>query len=365
MQRQEWQRRRWTAGSIMLAVVLGACTGSGTKKPDAGDETVDAGEELDAGPKELRAFLDPCLSDTDCLSGYCLTLMINNEPTGRCTKPCVGIDECPLGLGWNCEPIENEANICSCRATGSVDACDGTDNDCDGQLDEDAACAAGQVCDSGACICPAENVCSSGCTNKKTDPFNCGTCDNVCEAGHSCVEGECKCAGLVCGGTCIDTRYDSFNCGGCGTSCEAGLECADSVCKAVDREWAAWPVQAGAAFSSEYTSVRDTRTRLLWSADLSPTPLDVDAAIAFCEGLTRDGHGDWRVPTKIELITIVDPTRSGPASNPSQFSNTPSAPLWSATPSATDASRYWAVNFDDGSVVAYPKAVSFFVRCVR
>jgi len=72
-------------------------------------------------------------------------------------------------------------------------------------------------------------------------------------------------------------------------------------------------------------TVTDRCTGLMWSQDVDTTGdgnsdggdllLWCDA-LAFCEGLTKAGHSDWRLPNIFELESIVDRSRVNPALDP-------------------------------------------------
>ena len=76
----------------------------------------------------------------------------------------------------------------------------------------------------GDCSCPAGlgDICPGiGCTNRKKDPSNCGSCGTVCSADATCVKGECTCpaggcASTTCnpGGTvgCTIANFATFCC---------------------------------------------------------------------------------------------------------------------------------------------------------
>jgi hypothetical protein len=122
----------------------------------------------------------------------------------------------------------------------------------DGDTSGDAvcpdACPPGTSCVRGHCVpsscsggCPAgETCCGSVCVNTRSDPGNCGSCDNVCApAGDTCLAGTCSCNGAAgcstgrscCPGLgCIDTMGDSAHCGSCDLSCPEGVECLAGAC---------------------------------------------------------------------------------------------------------------------------------------
>ncbi|MBI4654572.1 MAG: DUF1566 domain-containing protein [Nitrospirae bacterium] len=87
-----------------------------------------------------------------------------------------------------------------------------------------------------------------------------------------------------------------------------------------------------------------------------------------CSSLAVGGHSDWRLPTKKELMSIVDYSISypGPTINTTYFPNTKSFYYWSSTTYAGDPSYAWSVGFGEGGVYdGYAKDYYNYVRCVR
>ena len=92
--------------------------------------------------------------------------------------------------------------------------------------------------------------------------------------------------------------------------------------------WACWrmpnPVGSGLPNEASYTdngdgTVRDNVTGLAWQRRAPTGTFTWDQALAYCSGLTLGGYDDWRVPTRIELTSIVDFTRSGAKLDASAF----------------------------------------------
>jgi hypothetical protein len=171
--------------------------------------------------------------------------------------------------------------------------------------------------------------------------------------------------------------------GGDSSISDAGVD-ATSDATLLDLSWAQWlipnspsDIEAGAPNPESYTNngdgtVTDNVTHLMWQQ----TPLGADGgaypafvsgdAPAYCTGLTLAGHSDWRLPSVIELVSIVD--YSAPNDTPlvnAVFAGTPLNWFWTAD-ADLGAGTVWAVHFQYG-YAQYPSIPNdpFPVRCVR
>jgi Protein of unknown function (DUF1566) len=73
------------------------------------------------------------------------------------------------------------------------------------------------------------------------------------------------------------------------------------------------------------------------------------------------------VPSRIELVSLVDFTRSRPAADVA-FSQTPiTAPyyFWTSSPSTFAPNSVWVVNFSGGTSLAAVATTPLYLRCVR
>ena len=77
------------------------------------------------------------------------------------------------------------------------------------------------------------------------------------------------------------------------------------------------------------------------------------------------GYGDWHLPNKNELESIVEGRCYSPAINNSIFPATPGAYFWSSSPYAGLAHGAWSVDFAYGTVNASVKSGTIHVRLVR
>ena len=137
------------------------------------------------------------------------------------------------------------------------------------------------------------------------------------------------------------------------------------------------PASVGLPNPTSYTdggdgTVRDNVTGLLWqkAIDATTQKLTWDAAKSYCATLTLAGH-TWRLPTRIELLSIVDFTRVGPAIDSKAFPGVPGGAYhWTSSPwvvsqIATKPQYSWIVNFYEGLTSnAGGRDLAEFARCV-
>lgn len=106
----------------------------------------------------------------------------------------------------------------------------------------------------------------------------------------------------------------------------------------------------------------DPVTQLSWLLDVQSTASGGEpAAEAFCKA---QGAG-WRVPTRIELLTLLDFTQPSSPYDPPQFnSSLASHTIWTISPDRNDPSRFWVVNFGGGTASTQPSSSDGYALCV-
>ena len=149
--------------------------------------------------------------------------------------------------------------------------------------------------------------------------------------------------------------------------------CLNSQCE--DVTWALWPMpnpsDSGLPNPSSYEAdeakgvVVDMVTKLMWRREVDGNSYDWAGAKAYCDGLTHAGHDDWRLPTRIELVSLVDFTKADPAIDTGAFPNTPSDGFWTSSAWAGYGPTVWCVSFNVGHVDFDDVASTHWVRCVR
>ena len=91
-----------------------------------------------------------------------------------------------------------------------------------------------------------------------------------------------------------------------------------------------------------------------------------ETATTYCSTLTLGTHTDWRLPTVVELQSIVVDGKSSPTIDTTVFVNyTTSRYYWSSTTYASNTGYAWGVGFHSGGTNGNSKSYSRYVRCVR
>jgi len=138
--------------------------------------------------------------------------------------------------------------------------------------------------------------------------------------------------------------------------------------------WATWPMpnapSTGMPNPQSYDKsaaggVLDRVTGLMWQRRVDPGNVTFDEANAKCERLDVRGLRDWRLPSRIELVSIVDLAETQPSIDRDAFPRTPSDWFWTSSVSADSPTAAWYVYFYFGYPKADERRSKFSVRCVR
>jgi hypothetical protein len=127
------------------------------------------------------------------------------------------------------------------------------------------------------------------------------------------------------------------------------------------------PASAGLPNPASYTdngdgTVTDNVTGLTWEGTVGDSGYMQDDAAVHCAGK----GAAWRLPTRLELLSLVDFTIAAPGPTISaMFKNTPSSVFWTSSPYAGDPGDAWSIGFDSGYSDYGVRNNPSLVRCVR
>ena len=173
----------------------------------------------------------------------------------------------------------------------------------------------------------------------------------------------------ACGGdTDTSATPDGGNPNGSGSSDSGGdgnVSPDAAVPRNVDFEWSAWPVPPDNPTPANYVTsgsvVTDSVTGLHWQQVASASQMTWTVADYTCHELSLSGTG-WRLPTLIELESIVDYGAYNPSIETSAFPGTPTQRFWTGSGSG---GAHWSVYFLWGYTGEMQDTDTAHVRCVR
>ena len=118
---------------------------------------------------------------------------------------------------------------------------------------------------------------------------------------------------------------------------------------------------------AENEVVVDSLTGLMWQR-MYASGREWSAAVTYCEDLDYGGHDDWRLPSELELLSIVDNGTINPSTDTLAFRGTPSGSFgrfWTSIqqPATEGGARY--VGFTYGQCSYWGQSRGCYVRCVR
>jgi cysteine-rich repeat protein len=202
----------------------------------------------------------------------------------------------------------------------------------------------------------------------------------VCQGSNSnaCTAGAIQCLSSTSLQTCaVDTN-------GCTTytttTCSTGQVCERcGMASCADPNWDEWPIpnsqvdvdaNPGAPNPESYTdnsdgTVTDNVTSLIWQQTPPSETYTWANAVAYCTALVLAGQNDWRLPSLIELGSLVDVGQSNPSINGAIFPSTHGVFFWSASTVTSSSSNAPGVLFSTGQTFNVDVGQSGNVRCVR
>ena len=168
----------------------------------------------------------------------------------------------------------------------------------------------------------------------------------------------------------------------CSPACSSGFRCcdgSDETCHGTKLPSGDGPNTGEFVVSGDSLTVTDTITGLTWQRDGSGTRSGCSGtgnltctwaeAAAYCSSLAASGYAgfsDWRLPARMELITILYlKTGSGVKIDSTKFPGTPAENFWTSTPVPGVSTAVYLADFASGWAGTRGASYYFRVRCVR
>lgn len=121
--------------------------------------------------------------------------------------------------------------------------------------------------------------------------------------------------------------------------------------------------------ATDWACTKDNVTNLVWSLQIQLATWITATVSTYPDAghnsVTRCGfNSGWRLPTRRELLSIVNYDGRNPSVDSNYFPTTPVNLFWTNDPYQT-TSNAWQVSFIDGYSNAYPTTTPLFIRLVR
>ncbi|MEY3321925.1 MAG: hypothetical protein RLZZ417_1508 [Bacteroidota bacterium] len=118
-------------------------------------------------------------------------------------------------------------------------------------------------------------------------------------------------------------------------------------------------------------TITDTVTGLMWQ-QVDGGEVTFDKAVIYANDLVLGGYSDWRMPSVLELNSLLNHDKNNPALNTTFFTATAAQYWWSGQKQVNDANKAWCANAGGGignhpinETVSAGGTKKFHVRAVR
>lgn len=193
------------------------------------------------------------------------------------------------------------------------------------------------------------------------------------------LAGPCLCVATAC----TETRGAAEATAGAGGTASLGAGAAGAPagappeCGAVTASggWAGWvmpnPVGSGLPNPASYqvsdsgNRVVDEVTGLTWQRHVDARTFTWMDAKQYCACLVVDGVAGWQLPSRIELASLVDWSKTSPSIDAEAFPDTTNENFWTAAPVTINPGLAYLVFFLNGHTTYSDETYEYRVRCVQ
>ncbi len=119
------------------------------------------------------------------------------------------------------------------------------------------------------------------------------------------------------------------------------------------------------SYTTTATTMTDSVTGLVWQLNPEAAQKARAAAVSYCENLDLAGQTDWRLPTRLEYVTVLDEGLPNGFAMPPAVSNATTGAHWTASVTGTSVDTSFVVNDTYGQWTVAEDSTPILARCVR
>jgi hypothetical protein len=119
------------------------------------------------------------------------------------------------------------------------------------------------------------------------------------------------------------------------------------------------------SYTSTANTISDAVTALMWQLEPEVASKTQVGAVAYCDALSLAGHDDWRLPTRLEYVTLLDQGRPNGFAVPPGVPASSTGTQWTASATGRAADNFFTVQDEQGSINVAGAATPYTARCVR
>ncbi|MDF3071722.1 MAG: hypothetical protein K0R38_7323 [Polyangiaceae bacterium] len=119
------------------------------------------------------------------------------------------------------------------------------------------------------------------------------------------------------------------------------------------------------SYMATTSTLTDLVTGLVWQVVPPVADLTHAEAVSYCEELSLAEQTDWRLPTRLEYVSLLDAGKGAGYALPAAIALDATGTYWTASPSAITPGLFFVVDDAEGSWNVVVEETTFDARCVR
>ena len=119
------------------------------------------------------------------------------------------------------------------------------------------------------------------------------------------------------------------------------------------------------SYTSTATTMTDKVTALSWQIVAEETQKTQAEAVTYCDNLDLGGHTDWRLPTRLEYVSVLDEGMGSGTAMPPAIPVDTQGTHWTASASGTTANAFFVMDDLSGVWNVAAGDTKLLARCVR